>query len=100
MSEEIPKCRLCNKPLRWDVLGQLSTTTKLHAMNPPPLGTAVATRRHEWAVAEVERVEKYRAEHKRGYLGAGDFCGQLCAARWAHGIVEAIRAGKVKLVAL
>lgn len=97
--ESIPKCRTCDKPLKWDVLGRLDTTTKTWAANAPPFGTPVAERRHKDALKEVARVEAYRATHKRGYLGAGDFCGQLCAATWAQGIMNAMRAGTVRITA-
>ena len=97
MTEKIPNCRMCQKPLKWEGPGRLSATAKVWAANAPPFGTPVAARRHAQAVEEVASAEAYRATHKRGYLGAGDFCGQLCAATWAQGIMDAMRAGTVKM---
>lgn len=98
MSESIPKCKDCKKPLKWSVLGQLSKYTQSVLDNPPPFGTPVAQSRYDDAVKEKARVEKYRAENKRGYLGQGDFCGQLCAASWAVSIMTVLRRGTFKLV--
>lgn len=89
---------MCEKPLRWGVLGALDKHTVRMLENPPPFGTELAQSRYDAAVREKARVEKYRAENKRGYLGAGDFCGQLCAAQWAHAIMTAIRSGTHALV--
>jgi len=98
MSEEIPnKCRWCARPLRWDVLGTLSKAARL--INARTGAYANASESSiEWARNELARVEKYRAEHKRGYEGAGDFCGQLCAASWAHSTMTGLKSGKYTLV--
>lgn len=95
-----PKCRMCSKPLGWAPLGTLSDYVRRTIATPPDPQDARATERYNWAMEDKARVEKYRAENKRGHLGTGDFCGQLCASQWAHSIMHAIRQGTHMVVKL
>lgn len=87
-------CLLCKKPLRWEPQGQLSryAADAERTQGTTPEDKSV----REWAKRQREAVEQYRATHRRGYLGAGHFCGQQCAAHWAHNVASAVECGALR----
>lgn len=91
-------CKTCKKPLRWDLPGQLcKDAERILAEGPGGTYTEADAHALQWAQKQQRDVEAYRATHQRGYLGAGDFCGKLCAATWAHSIMQAYKSGQLYL---
>lgn len=97
MGEEIPKCKACEKPLRWSGLGvecrALKAIEKRKGNYAQPSAKSL-----RWAEGERLRLTTWRANNKRGFLGEGDFCNQQCAAMFAVVMLRGIREGKYTLV--